>query len=424
MGSDMVVALARATADGNTLFGHNYNGTTGDEGPGLIREPGRDFAPGESTDATHVSLPQARHTHTVLTVKSRPEDRGYPHGVNEHGVAMGCTGIHTRLSSSEPGLTGPDLVRLGLERSDSARQAVEVLTDLIARHGQGGRDADQETGCSLLIADAQEAFVLEAAGRHWALGHVGQSRAVSAACMLRQDWDRISRGLADLAIEKGWWPEDGCKLDFAGALGVEGPDHRRAMRRWGQATLVLEHYSGSIGAESLRRLLRDLADSVSLHAGGGAEPTVASLIVEVGGPDAGLPVIWWAVGSPSASVYLPILQTGSLPAALTPDGAGCQLWRRVRAWQVEGRRDPELRAEVRAALAGLQQWLDTQAHEVMHDANDLHRRGRREELERLSQSFMEHWADHIDEVSSHLPGPAALARARSDEAALPLGAAF
>ena len=44
--------------------------------------------------------------------------------------------------------------------------------------------------------------------------------AVSDRCHLRQDWDRISRGLADLVISQGWWPENGSKVDFAGSLAV------------------------------------------------------------------------------------------------------------------------------------------------------------------------------------------------------------
>jgi len=99
--------------------------------------------------------------------------------------------------------------------------------------------------------------VLEATGPHWALGHVGSVRAVAGTCMMRQDWDRISRGLSDLAIARHWWPQDGCKLDFAGALSRPGPDHARALRRWGRATMTLETTAGRWTCRCCDGLLRD-----------------------------------------------------------------------------------------------------------------------------------------------------------------------
>jgi len=51
-----------------------------------------------------------------------------------------------------------------------------VVTDLICRHGQGSAPGQEGRDTALLIADAQEAFVLEATGPHWALGHVGSVR--------------------------------------------------------------------------------------------------------------------------------------------------------------------------------------------------------------------------------------------------------
>src|SRR5438552_4065859 len=131
MASDMVVALARATADGVTLFGHNSNRPRG-EAASLVLTPRREHSPGETVRATHLCLPQARHTWAVLGGRAGAA-WGYVHGVNEKGVAIGCTPIGTRLGGEEPSLTGPDLVRLGLERSATACQAMEAITDLICR---------------------------------------------------------------------------------------------------------------------------------------------------------------------------------------------------------------------------------------------------------------------------------------------------
>src|SRR5204862_7467466 len=120
---------------GHTFFGHNSNRPRG-EGCSLVRTPGRDFAPGEVLPLARTRVPQVRHTWAVVAGRAG-RDWGYQHGVNERGVAAGFTPIRTRLECDAPGLSGPELVRLALERAATAYQAVEALTDLIGRHGQG-----------------------------------------------------------------------------------------------------------------------------------------------------------------------------------------------------------------------------------------------------------------------------------------------
>jgi secernin len=415
MASDMLVALARATTDQTTLFGHNSNQCRG-QGATLVQTPGREHAPGEQVQIGELLLPQARRTWSVLA--GRPGSAwGYTHGVNEKGVAVGGTPIDTVLECGRPCLSGSDLVRLALERGDSARQAVEVVADLICRHGQGpsvgeGAAGPEGRNTALLLADAEEAFVLEASGQHWALGHVGSVRAVAGACMLRQDWDRISRGLSALAIARGWWPEDGCKLDFAGALGRRQLDHAQVLRRWGQATMTLEHHSGQVDLPLVRRLLRDLAEMVAPHEGpAGQEGTAASLIVRLGPSPHDLPVAWYAPGSPAVSVYLPVFPIGELP----PSYSG-PLWLALAALLEEGRGNPELRAALHSALAGLQEQLDEHLHDFVGEARHLHHHGAVDELGKLAGSFMQHSAERLEEMLDALcAGPGESGGKQPDE---------
>src|SRR5205085_11334862 len=97
MTGDMVVALAGATVDGQTVFGHNSNRPARGPQP-LVRQPGRAFAAGETVRTQTLEVPQARQTFTVLG--SQPDGCwGYDHGVNEHQVAVGCVG----LAAADPG---------------------------------------------------------------------------------------------------------------------------------------------------------------------------------------------------------------------------------------------------------------------------------------------------------------------------------
>jgi hypothetical protein len=65
-----------------------------------------------------------------------------------------------------------DLVRLALERADTAADAASTIVDLLERHGQGGPCSHERPGFtydnSFLIADADGAVVLETAGKDWA----------------------------------------------------------------------------------------------------------------------------------------------------------------------------------------------------------------------------------------------------------------
>jgi secernin len=368
-----------------------------------------------------VVLPQVRQTHAVLACRSAGR-WGYWHGVNEHHVAAGVTAIRTRLACAGPVLTGTDLVRLALERAASARQAVDVLTDLVNRHGQGtfpgdaSYAADPQAGdefydSSFLVADGQEAYVLETSGCHWALQVVGAVRAVTDLCQLRQDWDRISRGLADVAIERGWWPDDGSKLDFAGAVGRAGTAagaRAASLRRWGRATLLLEQHNGQIHLPFLRHVLSGHDEGLPAAGPAGTPCTGASLVAVLGPGPEQPPVAWCSFGAPCPGLYFPLFLEADLPPAFeaeTPT-SGSRLWRQM----VRLGAAPTLRP----ALADLQEQLDEHAREFLAEAALLRQRGDVSEVRRLAGSLMQHnlesW-EHLceeaglgEERSEHDPG--------------------
>jgi secernin len=400
----MVVALPRATSDGRTLFGRNCN-RPAREGQALVRVEGRAYVPGEMLSTGRVSLPQARQTFRVLAGR-RAGLWGYPYGVNEHGVAVGITAICTRLAGDRDGLSGPDLARLALERTCSARQAVDLITDLVVRHGQ--QAADGIGNSSFLVADGREAFALETCGRFWAEQVVGSVRAVTDLCHLRQDWDRISRGLADCAVQNGWWTSDGSKLDFARAIASPG-SNPSSLRRWGRATLLLEQHSGQIDLAFLRRLLGDHGDDTSVGpplcrhpAGPEEEGTAVSWVVAAGLPGS-LPIAWCAFGPPCAAVWFPLVLAGDLPAAYQAEGGagGCRLWRRTTQLAAAVRRGAPRRAAVAEAVSVLQEQFDQDAREFLAEAAVIMQQGDHSRLHRLATALMQHhverWEGVVDE---------------------------
>ncbi|WP_170123844.1 C69 family dipeptidase [Sinimarinibacterium flocculans] len=153
---------------------------------------------------SHIEIDQVPQRHAVIL--SQPAwCWGAEMGLNAAGVAIGNEAIFSKCATMEPGLLGMDLVRLGLERAATAAQAVDVMTALLARHGQGGPAGYKDRGFhydnSFIVADTREAWVLETAGREWAARRVDGRGAISNALTIRRDYDRASDAVASTGID-------------------------------------------------------------------------------------------------------------------------------------------------------------------------------------------------------------------------------
>ena len=121
---DTMVALVPACAGGRTIFAKNSDREP-DEAQNLVFIPRQAWPRGEKLKCTYISIPQAPATNAALL--SQPFWMwGAEMGVNEHGVAIGNEAVFARGGKGDGGLTGMDLVRLGLERGATAAQAREI----------------------------------------------------------------------------------------------------------------------------------------------------------------------------------------------------------------------------------------------------------------------------------------------------------
>jgi dipeptidase len=333
---DTMVALGRATHDGQTIFAKNSD-RPADECQPLVQRERQKHPTDAQTQCQFVTLPQAGTTHRH--VGSRPYwCWGYEHGYNEHQVVIGNEGLASRLPvSTTPKLIGMEVLRLGLERGRTAAEAVEVMTDCISRYGQGkfSNDAGVRTyDNGYIVADPKEAYVIETAGHHWAVERVETAVGISNVYSLEEDWERIAPTAETEAVEHGWWQAGAGRFNFADAYTKDDRAEGSGARRRARSCAVLSRREGNIDAQSMMALLRDHADGsapdeslrttfgsgsgicVHCNADGTGGNTAASLVAELCADESRLPIYWCSFCSPCIAIFLPFFNEGQLPPIL------------------------------------------------------------------------------------------------------------
>jgi secernin len=299
---------------------------------------------------------------------------GMEHGVNEHGVAIGNELVWTiddpRAQAS--GLLGMDLVRLGLEQSRSADDALAAMTAALRVHGQGGSGQHGRSDpyfSSFLIADARSGWVLETSGRTWAARPVGEGAAISNRISLTTDWTIASPDVAP-GTNFDHWRSPTVPTSIA--------DHRLAAthacvtRRGASIADVVatlrDHGRGpwSSPSEARQHPVRTAPEpdnrqiTVCMHLPG-FQATTASFVVSLRVDAA--PRVWACLGSPCASVYVPFF-----PPAVPPVLGDPRQWERFARLRDRVESNPDTLMGVREVLAPVE-------HELWAEADEVEARG-------------------------------------------------
>lgn len=264
---DTFVALSTATKDGSVIFGKNSDRHP-NEAHELVLIPRSKHPEGAQVKCTYISVPQVSETNAVLL--SKPFwIWGAEMGANEHGVVIGNEAVFTKVPyDKDPGLIGMDFIRLALERSSTASEALDVMIALLETYGQGGNST-----CfgkffyhnSFLIADPSEAWVFETAGKHWAVEKVRDIRSISNMISIGSTWDRASDELVSHAVSKGYCksPDDfnfsKCYSDLI--YTNFGAGKHRACR----TAELLHSQIGAIDLPYAMNLLRDHGPEADAH---------------------------------------------------------------------------------------------------------------------------------------------------------------
>lgn len=199
---DTFVSIVPGKKERSVFFGKNSDREP-NEAQILEFHPQKSYSTKEKVYCTYISIPQVRETNGILIC--RPFWMwGAEMGANDKGVAIGNEAVFTKMPYKDSGgLTGMDMVRLALERSDSAEQALEVMIGLLADFGQGGISGYKNKRMvyhnSFIIADPNEAWVLETSADLWAALKIKDHYAISNSLTIGKEFDRSHPELINMA---------------------------------------------------------------------------------------------------------------------------------------------------------------------------------------------------------------------------------
>lgn len=332
------------TASGHPFlggFGHEPSSHWLEIVPRQRHRPGSTIEVGATAEADIPGelsrIPQAEQTARYIT-SNYSEFVGFPApltngGLNEYGVAARDVWSPSRAELVEQtptpqrGPTYSDLSRIAMERAHSAREAVQIVGDLINRYGY-----TTYGGNSHLFADADEGWVLiEMAGGQglWAAERLGPDEVrVSYPGYIEDfpaepggDTDHLSSpNLVSYAVQRGWWdPASGTPFNVHEVYGTPFPGQPVPVGATADPTDKGPYrHPPSLEAEFRRLVPATLQDVMRIvrdprwsddRSGYGQ---VAEL--DAGLPDPELGVLWVAVTAAATAPYIPFfLGTQTVP---------------------------------------------------------------------------------------------------------------
>ena len=448
-GCDTLVATRNSTTTGTIILAKNSDRPVKECQP-LVYNPRQEHREGSTVRLEYVELPQPKVTYATLG-SSPYWCYGYESGMNEYGVAIGNEAIYTKAAKEtiksfrqgkyQLGLLGMDLVRLGLERAQSASEALEVITNLLARFGQFGSGLPQvshEDGSydnSFMIADGKEAFVLETGGKEWVAKRISDIAAISNEPTIRNEYDMSSDNLIELAVQRNWWPKDRISenefdfaqsyIDFEKPLQLSHLRYRRALELLKKESkispqymtrILRDHYEDSfIGEPYFNPALPDFL-TLCMHSSPAEFTwgnTAASSIFIL--PDSGdrYPIMLWSPLTPCTGCYIPffvhagpppevVSRTGSAgksvmepPAASIDQYSSDSYWwlfsellNKVKLDEI-GSAFKEWQPKVRSAFDPLEINAMKEMYEVEEQATKLARRGMKAKSVEILKDFEE-----------------------------------
>ena len=248
---------------------------------------------------------------------------GFEMGANEKGLFIGNEAEGSRMpKETEEGITGMAMLRIALEKAAAAREAIDVIADLLKEHGQNANahpTMDRRYENTFILCDPEEAWVMETAGREWAARKIEDFAAVSNCYQITDDYDLCSEGMEQLVTENRWL-RPGEKVNFAKAFTAPADRQRNSVARMRRMQKLVtekmtvkdmqkifrDHFEGELNEPRFGSCYGNFV-TICMHAltgGIDSSQTAASMIMSY--DERWKFKFLWAAGLPCLSVYIPL----------------------------------------------------------------------------------------------------------------------
>ncbi|XP_028171723.1 secernin-3 [Ostrinia furnacalis] len=307
---DTFVVLPPVTKNGRVIFGKNSDRPQNEVQEvilvkGEVRNP--------KLKCTYITIEESPDPVNTVILSKPAWMWGAEMGANDKNVVIGNEAVWTNNNEGDGDarqrrLLGMDLVRLGLERGHTAEHALNVITMLLEKYGQGGPCSELDDSHfyhnSFLIADPKEAWVLETSGKLWAAEKLTAGyRNISNGLTITTKIDKHSENLQAKAKGMGLW--DGqSEFNFTKCFSSGGDEVRQ---REGERLLKEESAGACFDVKNMFKVLRH-KESRICRGCDDTFPTQGSQVSSL--TSQGLNVHWFtATPDPSVSYFKPFVFT-------------------------------------------------------------------------------------------------------------------
>jgi dipeptidase len=338
---DTFIALPSFTNNGSVIFGKNSDREP-NEAQDIVHFK-RKTTKDKTLKCTYIEIPQVDETFEVILCKPFWM-WGAEMGVNEHGVVIGNEAVFTKVKIKKEniGLTGMDLLRLALERTKSAKEALDLIIKLLETYTQNACGGFENKNFfyhnSFIIADKLEAWILETADIHWVSKKLKGFGSISNGLSIQADFDLISENCIAFASKKGWH-KVGSEFNFAKSYSDK-------FMNWASACAIRKDFStqkgnknkGNFEVLDAMNILKSHQETnfvpsksttkdICMHATGLLSPshTVGSMVVEIRDK---LPATIWLTGTsnPCLSLFKPVYFNTTYSFSVSEAKANGSFW--------------------------------------------------------------------------------------------------